>query len=162
MTLNELPEEQGGVLAELAVVGAEGGEKVGVDIEFASDLAADKDRDDDFGFGFERAGEIAGIGIDVVNDDGFAGGSRSAADPLIEGDAGVRRHRALEWAKNEDVVIALFFKHVKADPVVASELFMEEGDDALHESVGGGGRFCESVESGNEIGRFGMCGGHGK
>jgi hypothetical protein len=40
------------VFAELAIVGAEGGEEVGVDIEFTGDFAVMEDRDYDFRFGF--------------------------------------------------------------------------------------------------------------
>ena len=120
------------MFAEFAVVGAEGGEEVGVDVEFADDFAADEDGNDDFRFGFERAGEIAGVGVDVVDDDGFAAGGRGAADALVERDAGVGRHGALEGA--EDKRVASFpFEHVEADPVVASEFFVEERDDGFHE-----------------------------
>jgi len=128
----EFTEDCGGVFAEFAVVGAEGGEEVGVDVEFADDFAADEDGDDDFGFGFERAGEVAGIGVDVVNDDGFAAGGRGPADALVKRDAGVGRHGAFEGA--EDECVASFpFEHVEADPVVAGEFFVEKGDDGFHE-----------------------------
>jgi hypothetical protein len=147
------------VFAEFAVVGAEGGEEVGVDVEFADDFAADEDRDDDFGFGFERAGEIAGVGVDVVDDDGFAAGGRGAADALIEGNAGVGRHGALEGAEDERVA-SFPFEHVEADPVVGGELFVEKGDDGFHEGFAGGGGFGERVEFGHQIGGFSLCGGH--
>ena len=62
MGFEEFAEEGGGVFAELAIAGAEGGEEVGVDVEFTDDFAVNEDGDDDFGFGFEGAGEIAGIG----------------------------------------------------------------------------------------------------
>jgi len=147
------------VFAEFAVVGAEGGEEVGVDVEFADDFAADEDGDDDFGFGFERAGEIVGVGVDVVDDDGFAAGGRCAADALIEGNAGVGRHGALEGAEDERVA-SIPFEHVEADPVVAGELFVEKGDDGFHEGFAGGGGFGERVEFGHQIGGFSLCGGH--
>ena len=85
----EFAEGGGGVFAEFAVVGTEGGEEVGVDVEFADNFAADEDGDNDFGLGFEGAGEVAGVGVDVVDDDGFAAGGRGAADALVEGNAGV-------------------------------------------------------------------------
>ena len=106
------------MFAEFAVVGAEGGEEVGIDVEFADDFAADEDGDDDFGLGFERAGEVARVGVDVVDDDGFTAGGRGAADALVEGNAGVGRHGALERAEDEGVA-AFPFEHVEADPVVA-------------------------------------------
>jgi hypothetical protein len=159
VSLDKLAEGGGGVFAEFAVVGAEGGEEVGVDVEFADDLAADEDGDDDFGFGFEGAGEIAGVGVDVVDDDGFAAGGRGAADALVEGDAGVGRHGAFEGAEDEGVA-AFPFEHVEADPVVAGELFVEKGDDGFHEGFAGGRGFGESVELGDDVGGFLLCGGH--
>jgi len=133
---------------------------VGVDVEFADDFAADKDGNDDFGFGFEGAGEVAGVGVDVVDDDGFAAGGRGAADPLVERYARVRRHGALERAEDEHVA-AFPFEDVEADPVVAGELFMKQGDDGFHESFAGYGGPGECVELGNDVGRFQVCsGGH--
>ena len=136
MGFEEFAEEGGGVFAQYAVVGAEGGEEVGVDVEFADDFAVDEDGDDDFGFGFEGAGEVAGVGVDVVDDDGFAAGGRCAADALIERNAGVGRHGAFEGAEDERVA-AFPFEHVEADPVVAGEALVEKGDDGFHQSVGG-------------------------
>jgi len=141
------------VFAEFAVVGAEGGEEVGVDVEFADDFAADEDGHDDFGFGFEGAGEIAGVGVDVVDDDGFAAGGSGAADALVEGDAGVGRHGAFEGAEDERVA-AFPFEHVEADPVVAGEFFVEQGDDGFHEGFAGRSGFGEGVELGNDVGGF--------
>jgi hypothetical protein len=159
--LEEVAEQGGGVLAEAAVVRTEGGGKVRINVEFADDLAVDKYRDNDFGFGFERAGEIAGIGADVVYDDGCAGGSRGAADALVERNASVRRHCALEGAEGEHVAIAFLFEHVEADPVVAGEVFMEERNDGFHQGAGGCGRLLERIESGNEVRRFCVRGSHG-
>ena len=147
------------MFAEFAVVWAEGGEEVGVDVEFADDFAADEDGDDDFGFGFEGAGEIAGVGVDVVDDDGFAAGGRGAADTLVERDASVGSHGAFEGA--EDKGVAVFpFEHVEADPVVTGELFVEKGDDGFHEGFAGGSGFGEGVELGNDVGGFQGCGVH--
>lgn len=161
MALEKLAEDDGGMFAKLAVIGAEGGEEVGVDVEFADHFAVDEDGDDDFGFSFEGAGEIAGIGIDVVDDDGLSRGSGGAANALVQRDARVGSHGALEGAENENVAVAVLFKHIKADPIVAGELFVEESDDALHESVGGAGRNGEGVESRDEIRGLGLRCGHG-
>ena len=161
MGFEEFAEGGGGVFAEFAVVGAEGGEEVGVDVEFADDFAADEDGNDDFGFGFERAGEVAGVGVDVVDDDGFAAGGRGAADALVERNAGVGRHGAFEGAEDEGVA-AFPFEHVEADPVVAGEVLMEKRDDGFHEGFGGDGRPGERVELGNEVGRFRIWGSHWK
>jgi hypothetical protein len=156
----EFAEEGGGVFAEFAVVGAEGCVEVGVDVEFADYFAADEDGDDDFGFGFEGAGEIAGVGVDVVNDDGFAAGGSGAANALVEGYAGVGRHGALKGTEDERV--ACFpFEHVEADPIVAGEFFVEKGDDGFHEGFGGGSGFGEGVELGDEVGGFQGYSGHG-
>ena len=141
------------MFAEFAVVGAEGGEEVGVNVEFADDFAANEDRDDDFGFGFKGAGEIAGVGVDVVDNDGFAAGGCGAADALIERNAGVGSHGALEGAEDERVA-AFPFEHVEADPVVAGELFVEKGDDGFHEGFAGRGGFGQRVEFGDQIGGF--------
>jgi len=158
--LEEFAEGGGCVFAEFAVVGAEGGEEVGVNVEFADDFAADEDGDDDFGFGFEGAGEVAGVGVDVVDDDGFAAGGSGAADALVERDAGVGRHGAFEWAEDESVA-AFPFEHVEADPVVAGEFFVEKGDDGFHEGFAGGSGVGEGIELGNDVGRFQICSGHG-
>lgn len=148
------------MFAEFAVVGAERGVEVGVDVEFADYFFVNEDGDHDFGFCFEGTGQVAGIGIDVVDDDSFAGGGSGTADALMERNARVGSHCALEGAEDEDVIVAFFFEHVKADPIVASEFFVKKGDDAFHEGVGVGGRNGEAVESRDEVGRFCVCGGH--
>ena len=159
MGFEEFAEGGGGVFAEFAVVGAEGGQEVGIDVEFADDFAADEDGDDDFGFGLEGAGKIAGVGVDVVDDDGFAAGGCGAADALVEGNAGVGRHGALKGAEDERVA-SFPFEHVETDPVVAGEIFVEKGDDGFHEGFAGGGGLGERVELGNQIGGLLLCGCH--
>jgi len=140
------------VFAEEAIVGAEGSEEMGVDIEFTGDFAVMEDGDNDFGFGFEGAGEIARIVGDVVDDDGFAGAGRGATNALIERDARVGSHGALEGAEKKSGVIGVFTKHVEADPVVFGELAVKECDDVLHESFGGKGGDGETVEFSDEVG----------
>lgn len=147
------------MFAEFAVIGAESGLEVGVDVEFADDFFVREDGDYDFGFCFEGTGQIAGIGIDVVDDDSFAGGGSCAADALMERDARVGSHGAFEGAENEDVMIAVFFEHVEADPIVASEFFVKKGNDAFHERVGVGGRNGKAIESRDQVGGFCVCGG---
>jgi hypothetical protein len=148
------------VLAEFAVVGAEGGVEVGVDVEFAGDFVVDEDGNDDFGFGFERAGEVTGIGIDVVDDDSISGGGSGAADALMERDARVGSHAAFEGTEDEDIVVPFPFEHVEADPIVVSEFFVKKGDDAFHDGFGVGGRNGEAIERRNEIRGFCVRGGH--
>lgn len=156
----EFAEEGGGVFAELAIAGAEGGEEVGVDVEFTNDFAMNEDGDDDFGFGFERAGEIAGIAGDVVDDDGHAAAGSGAANALVERDAGVGRHGALEGAEDEDVVIGFLFEHVEANPIVFGELAVKKRDDVIHQGFDGSGGDGQAIQFEDEVGRFRMSGGH--
>jgi hypothetical protein len=109
VALDEFAKERGGVLAEFAVVRAKGSLKVRVNIEFARNFAVDEDGNDNFGLGFERTGEIAGIGIDVVHDDRLSRGSCCATNPLVEGNPRVRGHGALERTKHENVSSIFFF-----------------------------------------------------
>ena len=70
------------MFADGAVVGPEGGEEMAVNIQLADDFLFDEDWDDDFGFGFKRAGEIAGILSDVIHHNGLAAGrGRAASQP---------------------------------------------------------------------------------
>ena len=142
------------MFAEKAIVGAEGGEEVGVDVEFASDFAVNENGDDDFGFGFKGAGEIAGIVADVVDNDGLASAGSCATDALVERDTGVRRHGALEGAEDEDVAISLFFEHVEANPVVFGEPGVKECNDVEHQGCGGSSGDGEGVKLEDEVRRF--------
>src|SRR5579883_1548332 len=103
VSLEKLAKERGGVLAQLAVVGTKGGEEVGIDVEFANDLASDENGYDNFGFGFDGTGQVARIGIDIVDHNGLAAGGGCAADALIQRNARVRRHGALERAQGKHV-----------------------------------------------------------
>jgi len=148
------------VFAEGAVVWAEGGGEVRINVEFADDFAMDKHGNDDFGPGLEGTGEITWIGIDVIDEDSTPGGGCGAANSPVERDAGVVRRSPFERSEGQDILAAVFFNHVEADPIVASEFFMEERNDALHESVRRIGGFGESLESRKEISGSGLCG-HG-
>jgi len=150
----EFAEESGGVFAKKAIVRAEGGEEVGVDVEFTSDPAVNENGDDDFGFGFEGAGEISGIAADVVDNDGLASAGSCATDALVERDTGVRRHGALEGAEDEDVAISLFFEHVEANPVVLGKPGMKQRDDVAHQGFGGSGGDGEAIELEDKVRRF--------
>ena len=145
MGSEEFAEEGGGVFAEDAIAWAKGGEEVGIDIEFTDHFAVDEDGDDDFGLGFEGAGEIAGIAGDVVNDDGHAATGSGAANALVERDAGVWRHGALEGAEDEDIASWFMLEHVEANPIVFGELAVKERDDVCHEGFGGRGGDGQSV-----------------
>jgi len=156
----EFAEEGGGVFAEYAIGGAKCGKEVRVDVELTDNFATDKDGDNDFGFGFEGAGEIAGIAGDVVNDDGHAATGGGAANALVERDAGVGRHAALEGAEDEDVMIGFLFEHVEANPIVFREFAVKERDDVVHQGFTGSGSDGQSVQFGNEVRRFRVSSGH--
>jgi hypothetical protein len=141
----EFAEEGGRVFTQKAIAGAKGGEEVGVDVEFADDFAVNEDGDDDFGFSFERADEIAGIAGDVVNDDGHAAAGSGAANSLVEWDAGVRRHGALEGAEDEDIAAGFVLEHVEANPIVFGELAVKEPGDVFHQGFAGRGGDGQSV-----------------
>jgi len=147
VALEELAEDGSGMFAESAVGGVEGSGEMRVDVEFADNFAVNEDGDHDFGFRFKRTREIAGIGIDVVDDDGLAHRDGSAANALVQRDARVGSRGAHEWAENENVWVTILFEHIKADPIVTGEFFVKESDDAFHESIGGVGGNGERVES---------------
>src|ERR1035438_8196952 len=138
------PNQAGTVLDELAVVGGKRRGLMAVDIEFSDDLAFYKNRSDDFGLGFERTGEIAGIAIHIVDDHGLGGGNGGAADPLMQWNARVRSCRSHVGSENEHGLgtVCAFFEHVEADPVVMLEQFLQALDDHRHQvlSVFGGVR----------------------
>src|SRR5690242_9440177 len=98
MGFDELAEELGGVLAELAVIGTEGGGDVAVNVEFADDFSSCENRNDDFRFCFDGAGEIARIVVHVVHNDGLSGRSSRTADSLVERNACVGSGGAAERA----------------------------------------------------------------
>ena len=117
--LEEFADKRGGVFAELAIIGAKGGKEMGVDVEFARNPVVNKNRDDNLGLGLERASEITRVGGNIIDDNSFASGSGGTEDALIECDACVRSHGALEGAEHEHVAVGIFFEHVEANPVVA-------------------------------------------
>ena len=89
------------MLHEFLMFSGEGGGKVAVDVEFANNFAVHKHRNDDFRFGFKRAGEIARIFGHVVDDNRLPAGSGRSANALVERDARVRRHRALKGSEHQ-------------------------------------------------------------
>src|SRR5882672_2839169 len=103
MGFDKFAEKMGGVFAELAVVWAEGGEKVAVNVEFADDFSFCENGHNNFGFCLERAGEVARVFVYVIHDDGPAAGGSGSADALVQGDARVRGHAATERAQDEHI-----------------------------------------------------------
>lgn len=147
----EAADEAGGVLAELAVIGAERGEKMAIDVELSDNLSIYKNGHDDFGLGFEGTCEVARVAVNVIDHDGFAGRGRGPTDALIEGNASVRSECTDERAEDEDVASRLILEHVETDPVIACEFFMEEGADFLHEVAGAWTLRSEGIEFRNQV-----------
>ena len=151
-----------GVFTQLTFFRTEGSPDVRVDIEFAGDLAVYENRHNDFGLGLERASKIARIGVRIVDYDCFAGRSGGAANTLVEWNARVRGHGALEGAKNQNVALGIFFEHVETNPMEAREFFMKQRDNAAHQGLDGARSFCQRVEFGNQICEFRLCGSHAR
>ena len=82
-------EEGGAGFDELLLGGSEGVGEVAFDVEFAGELFVDENGDDNFRLDHGGAGEIAGIGGDILNNDDFTAGGRGAAQAVTEGDADV-------------------------------------------------------------------------
>jgi hypothetical protein len=76
---------------------------MGVDVELAGNFAVDENRYDDFRFGPEGTGRARRQ--QRRQRQWFYLQTQPPADPLIEWDAGVRRHGAREGAQDEDVAI---------------------------------------------------------
>jgi len=143
-------DDLGGGFEEGAVGFGEGGWVVTVDVDFADDAVVGVDGDDDLGFGFDGAGEIAGVGVDVVYDDGLAGGHGSSADALGDGDADVWGWVACVGAEDEGFGVG-WVEHVEAGPTVVRELlWCGCDDDGLEGFERGGccGGVAEVVEEG--------------
>ena len=156
----EAADDGGGVLTEFAVVGTESGEEVAVNVEFADDFSVHKNRDDDLGFCFERAGEIARVAVDVIHNDRLSGGSGGPADALIERNARVGRERADKGTEDEDFASGFVLEHVKADPIVSGEFFVKEICDFLHEVVGGRAYSAKRIDFRDQVGTFESGRGH--
>jgi len=150
----------GGVFADGAIFGSEGGEEVAVNIELADNFLFNEDGDHDFRFGFEGTGEVSRVGADVVNDDSLAGGRRGAADTLIQGNARVRGHGAAKGAENQNFLRTVFFEHVETYPVVTQHFLVQEFGDALHQIPRGFRAGGEGVEFANYFTRIRVCRGH--
>src|SRR5512133_1797991 len=94
-------DQAGDTLEERAVVVAERGRAVRVDVDLSDDLAFVDDRDDDLAPGRGKAGEIALVSVHVVDDFGLAARGRGTADALSDRDPHVvRRLRAVPWAQH--------------------------------------------------------------
>ena len=76
-----LTDDRGAVLDQVAVFGAKSGGEMAVDIEFSCHFTLDVHGDNNFRLGLERTGQIAGIRIDIVHNDGIPGGGCRPAEP---------------------------------------------------------------------------------
>src|SRR5579863_358630 len=133
MGLNPAAKNGGSMLAKFAILGSEGGEKVAVNVEFADNFALHENRHDNLRLRFDRTGEVARVGADVVHHDSLAGGGGGSTDTLVQRDASMRCHRAPKRAEDKDVFLSFFFQHVEANPVVFEQISMQQLDDPLHQ-----------------------------
>lgn len=132
-----------------------------VDVDFADDFAVCVDGHDDLGFGFDGAGEITRVGMDVVDDDGLVLRYGGSADALMDGDACVLGGRATEGAEDEHFSV-VGVEHVEACPVVMRQVRRDDVDDEVLQGLerwgggGEGGDLCEDavVEAHCSILRF--------
>src|SRR5277367_3976143 len=73
MLFHPAAQDCGGVFADGAVPRAEGGEEMAVNIQLSDNSPFDEDGADDFGFGFQREGQLARVVTDVPKIAGPAG-----------------------------------------------------------------------------------------
>ena len=158
----ELADERGAFFEKAAVVGAEVGEGVAVDVYFADDLAVRPDGNDDFRSRFQGAGEVARVAGDIVDDHRFFLCDGGSADAFGDRDAGVFGRRADKWTQDQHLRISRI-KHVEAYPVVAGEPVGDALDGEVLEegqTVGGAGEVSDFRDQSFVDG--GLCFGHGR
>lgn len=160
MRFEEATDDGGGVLAELAVIGTESGKEVAVNVELADDFSVHKNRNDDLGFRFEGTGEIASVAVDVIHNNCFSGGSCGSTDALIERNARVGRERTDKRTKYQDFASGFVLEHVKANPVVSGEFFVQEICDFLHEVIGIRAGDRKRIDFRDQVGTFESGRGH--
>ena len=69
-----LANQAGAMLHQFAVFHTEGGRKMAVNVEFAGDYSAHEHRNHDLRLGFQRAGKIARIAVNIIDHDRLARG----------------------------------------------------------------------------------------
>src|SRR5262249_43726350 len=84
------PHEIGAVLNEFLMFGGKGGWEVAIDVELAYNFAMYKYGNHDLGLGFERAGQVSWVFVDIVHNYSLSAGCGCSANALIERDARVR------------------------------------------------------------------------
>lgn len=104
---------------------------VAIDIELSDHGVSDEDGSDNLGLSFDRTGEIAGIGIHIVYDDGLRRRNSRSADSLVQRDSFMRRFRPDVGAEKEHGLRGgiVLIEQVEAHPVVVRHELRE----ALHE-----------------------------
>lgn len=115
----------------------EGVGEIAFDVEFTGKLFVYEEGHDHFGLHQRRAGEIARVGGDVLDNDNLAGAGGGAAEAGVEGNAGVGSKAAGIRADNEVAGVG-GINEIKANPIVAGHFFMKAVGHALHEGLGGG------------------------
>src|ERR671915_394829 len=119
-------DERRHALEESPIVVGERGGLVGVDVDFADHPALVDDRDDDLRAGGGEAGEIARVGVDVVDDLRPAARGGGAADALSDRNPDVLGClRPLPGTQDEVVTL----DEVDPDPRVVGAAIVEHFDD---------------------------------
>src|ERR1700757_287837 len=113
-----LSHELGTMLHQGLMFRGESSGEVTIDIELTHYVSMGKYGNHNLRFRFQRTRQVARIFADIVHDYGLSARSRSAADALIEWNASVRRHRALESAKDENRRLCPGLQHIESHPVV--------------------------------------------
>src|SRR5947208_11460508 len=113
-----LRQERGDRFEERAVVRAECGAAVAVDVDLTEHVAVAQDGHDDLGLRFEAARQVSRIRVHVVHDDRRLFGRRGPADAAAERNARVRRGFADERAEHQLAP----FQQIHADPGVVGHI----------------------------------------
>src|SRR5690242_5088449 len=141
--------QRGAVLDQFPVVISESGGKMAVDIQFAGHLAADEYRHHDFRFGFGGAGEITAVHAHVIDYHCLSGRSGRAANTLIQWNAGMRRHGALQGPQDQHAglrVHRFLLQHVEAHPVVLEHAIVQQLHYFPHQVIHRARRLIEPVD----------------
>src|SRR6266542_3427450 len=99
----------------------------------AHDSSLVRDRDDNFGPGRREAGEIARIGVHVVDDFRLAARGGGSADALSQWNPDVLRSLGALPRPEHELVS---FDEVDADPRVVVEAVVQDGDNRAEDVVG--------------------------
>ena len=108
-----------------------------VDVEFADNLAVNKNRNHNLRLGLEGTRQVAGVLIDVVDDHRLSRGCGGSANTLMHWDARMRRHRSLERAEDEHRrLTGQFFDHIETHPVELQQPLVQQLHHLRHQRMG--------------------------